>query len=126
LRICIPCKLPGGPDGTLAESFESMEVMDYYEPGADGFGLVTQTYSCVGGACIDPVEAIISRHADAVVVRDIRQHSSARLQNAGVRVLRAGSTSVEEVLGAVSADLMEWKSRDDERVCQDPANEGRS
>lgn len=110
MRICIPCQMPGGPDGTLAGSFESMEVMDYYESGARGLEHVAHTYSCAGGACIDPVEAVIARRADAVVVLGIRGHSRSRLQNAGVRVLQARSTSVREVLTDVSGDLDRMKN----------------
>ena len=105
MRICIPCRLPGGPDGALAESFESMEVMDYYESGADGLTLMVQTFSCVVGACIDPVEAVIARDVDTVVVLAISRQSRMRLQNAGVGILHTRTSSVREALRDVSKDF---------------------
>lgn len=108
MRICIPCVLPGGPEGALAPSFEAMEVLDYYEPDEAGcYEHTLQTFTCGGASCAEPVEAIIRRGTDVLLVAGIRPYTAARLKAAGVRVLHARSRSVADGLRDISSGLLE-------------------
>jgi len=77
-------------------------LLDYYDIHGDGtFGLIAQTRTCFGG-CVDPVEAVVRRGVDAIIVHNISPPSLMRFRNAAIRVMRADRTSA----GALVAQLV--------------------
>ncbi len=81
-------------------------MLDYYEVRADGgFAQIAQTRNCIG-ACIDPVEAIMRRGVEKVVVRSIGPSYLSRFRASGIRVFQADSERVEELMQALSHDAL--------------------
>lgn len=107
MRVCIPCNLPGGPENTVTASFEEADVLDYYELHEDGnFEHEAETKNCFAG-CVDPVDAIVKRRTEAVVVVGIHPSSLMRFWNAGVRVYRASDPSVPVLLNRLASGQLE-------------------
>jgi len=110
MRICIPSPYPGGPPTPVTATFEEAAMLDYYEVEQDGsYSQIAQTRNCIG-ACIDPVEAIMRRGVERVVVRSIGPSYLMRFRNAGVRVFLANSEEVDELIKSIAKDeLKEMK-----------------
>ncbi|MCU0859601.1 MAG: hypothetical protein MUE55_03345 [Thermoplasmata archaeon] len=99
MKVCIPCTAPGGPETVIATPFEETDFLDYYEVHPDGrFEHLAQMRNCGGGTCVDPVEAIIHRGVDKVVVTSLTPSSLLRFHNAGVEVLRTDDPTVRGTL----------------------------
>lgn len=99
MKVCIPCAEPGGPEAAIESAFEATDILDYYDVGEDGrFEHTAHMRNCGGAACIDPVDAIVGRKVDAVVVTDISGSNLTRFINAGVKVLAAENPSVRVTL----------------------------
>ncbi len=95
MKVCIPCDGPGGPDSAISSTFEDTGVLDYYEVHPDGmFEHTSQARNCGADTCVDPVEAIIGRGVEAVVVTSLSPSSLMRFHNAGVKVLVTDNPSV--------------------------------
>jgi len=107
VRICIPCQSPGGPEGAITAPLEESEVLDYYEVDSDGsFAQIAQTRQCAG-ACSDAVEGIARRDVKTIIVAGISPNSLLKFKNAGIRVLRANSQSVRELMDAFATNCLE-------------------
>lgn len=103
MRVCIPCNIPGGPEVAVTTAFEEADYLDYYELRPDGnFEHEAETKNCSAG-CVDPVDAIIRRGTEAVVVAGIRPDSLMRLWNAGVKVYHADDPSVRVLLDRLAS-----------------------
>jgi predicted Fe-Mo cluster-binding NifX family protein len=103
----MPCQYPGGPDGTVAVPLEESEVLNYYEVHGDGsFEQVAQTRQCAG-ACSDVVEGIARRGVKTIIVAGISPNSLLKFKNAGIRVLKANSRSVRELMYAFATNSLE-------------------
>ncbi len=99
MKVCIPCEAPGGPDAAIASPFEETSVLDYYEVHPDGmFEHTSQARNCGAATCVDPVDAIIGRTVEAVIVTSLSPSSLMRLHNAGVKVLVTDNPSVRATL----------------------------
>ena len=95
MKGCIPCDGPGGPDSAISSTFEETGVLDYYDVHPDGmFEHTSQARNCGAATCVDPVEAIIGRGVEAVVVTSLSPSSLMRFHNAGVKVLVTDNPSV--------------------------------
>ena len=95
MKVCIPCDGPGGPDSAISSPFEETGVLDYYDVHPDGmFEHTSQARNCGAATCVDPVEAIIGRGVEAVVVTSLSPSSLMRFHNAGVKVLVTDNPSV--------------------------------
>ena len=68
MKVCIPC------DGPVEHT--------------------SQARNCGAATCVDPVEAIIGRGVEAVVVTSLSPSSLMRFHNAGVKVLVTDNPSV--------------------------------
>lgn len=102
MRVCIPSPYPGGPETPVTADFELADMLDYYDLGPDGrFAMTAQARNCIG-ACIDPVEAIMRRGVESVIVRGISDSYLYRFRSAGVRVLLGPSTGVSGLLAAAA------------------------
>lgn len=107
MKVCVPCRYPGGPEAAPAASFEDSDLFDYYEVHAGGsFVLTAETRPCLGG-CSDPVEAVLRRGVEAVIVRDISPDTLMRLRNASVKVYKGAAGRVRELIMALAADRLE-------------------
>jgi predicted Fe-Mo cluster-binding NifX family protein len=107
VRICIPCQSPGGPEGAVTAPLEESEVLDYYELDSDGsFEQVAQTRQCAG-ACSDAVEGVTRRDVKTIIVAGISPNSLLKFKNAGIRVLKANSQSVRELIDALATNILE-------------------
>ena len=99
VRICIPCDAPGGPDAAIASPFEETSVLDYYDVRPDGmFEHTSQARNCGAATCVDPVDAIIGRSVEAVIVTGLSPSALMRLHNAGIKVLVTDNPSVRASL----------------------------
>jgi predicted Fe-Mo cluster-binding NifX family protein len=99
MKVCIPCAEPGGPDSAIESAFEETDILDYYEVDEDGrFVHTAHMRNCGGAACIDPVDAIVGRGVDVVIVTDITPANLMRFKNAAVRVLVSDNPSVRSTL----------------------------
>ncbi len=99
MKVCIPCTAPGGPETVIATPFEETDFLDYYEVHPDGrFEHQAQTRNCGGGTCVDPVEAIIHRGVDKVVVTTLSPSSLLRFHTAGIEVLATDDPAVRGAL----------------------------
>ena len=86
---------------------EESEVLDYYEVGSDGnFAQIAQTRQCAG-ACSDAVEGITRRDVKTIIVAGISPSSLLKFKNAGIRVLKANSQSVRELIDAFAKSSLE-------------------
>jgi len=107
MRICIPSPYPGGPDTRLTAEFELADMLDYYDVKPDGsYNHIAQTRNCIG-ACIDPVEAIMHRGVERVVVKGIGPSYLSRIPGAGVKVYLADSESVDELINALAKNELD-------------------
>ena len=107
MRICIAGQSPGGPDGTVTAPLEESEVLDYYDLTGEGsFEHLAQTRQCAG-SCSDAVEGIARRGAKTVIVADLSPDSLLRFRSAGIRVLKASSSSARELMRLFSANRLE-------------------
>ena len=98
MRVCIPSPYPGGPDTPITKPFEQADMLDYYELSSAGsFEQIAQTRNCIG-ACIDPVEAIMRRGVEIVIVAGISDSYLMRFKTAGVRVFMASSSDARQLL----------------------------
>jgi predicted Fe-Mo cluster-binding NifX family protein len=105
--VCIPCEDPGGASGKLASSFETADVFDYWEIGDDGTAChAAQNRTCHGSFCVEPVEAIHRRRADALVVTSIAPATLAAFSALGVKVFRAESPTVQNALRSLAAGTL--------------------
>lgn len=99
MKVCIPCESPGGPDAAIATPFEETGVLDYYEVHPDGmFEHTAQIRNCGPATCVDPVDAIVGRKVETVIVISLSPSSLMRLHNEGVRVLVTDNPSVRATL----------------------------
>ena len=97
----------------MTARFELADMLDYYEIRTDGtYDQVAQTRNCAGG-CSDPVERISMRQVDLLIVTGISQSYLNRFRRAGVKVVRATSQSVDELLRAVASDNIEEMKKGD-------------
>jgi predicted Fe-Mo cluster-binding NifX family protein len=71
--------------------------------------------NCGGAACIDPVEAIVGRKVEVVVVTDISPSSLMRFNNAGVKVLVSQNPSVRVTLENLGDGELKELTMDDLR-----------
>lgn len=107
MRICVPCGSPGGPEAPITDGFEESDMYDYYEVASDGrFEHVAQTRQCVGG-CADPVDTIISRGVEAVIVTSLHPSTLFRLAKGGVRIFLTKNPSVRATLDAFASGQLE-------------------
>ncbi len=103
VKVCIPCESPGGPDAAIASPLEETSVLDYYDVKPDGmFEHVSQARNCGPATCVDPVDAIIGRKVDVVIVTSLSPSSLMRLHNEGVKVLVTDNPSVRASLDLLS------------------------
>lgn len=99
MKVCIPCAEPGGPDSAIESAFEKTDILDYYEIHEDGrFEHTAHMRNCGGAACIDPVDAIVLRGVEVVVVTDISAPNLMRFKDSRVKVMVAEDPSVRAVL----------------------------
>jgi predicted Fe-Mo cluster-binding NifX family protein len=99
VKVCIPCDSPGGPDAAIASPFEETGLLDYYTVHPDGmFEHTSQARNCGAATCVDPVDAIIGRGIEAVIVTSISPSSLMRFHNAGVKVLVTDNPSIRATL----------------------------
>jgi len=99
VKVCIPCESPGGPDGAIATPFEETGVLDYYDVHPDGmFELTAQMRNCGESTCIDPVDAIVARKVEVVIVTSLSPSALTRFHNEGVKVLVTDNPSVRATL----------------------------
>lgn len=108
VKVCVPCESPGGPDSAITGPLEDSGVLDYYEVHPDGtFEHTSQARNCGAAACVDPVDAIVGRKADAVIVASLSPSSLMRLHNGGVRVLVTDNPSVRASLDMLADGRLE-------------------
>lgn len=108
VKVCIPCDAPGGPDAAIASAFEETPLLDYYEVHPDGmFEHTSQARNCGAATCVDPVDAIIGRGVEAVVVTSLSPSSLMRFHNAGVKVLVTDNPSVRATLDMLAAGKLQ-------------------
>ena len=87
--------------------------MDYYDVESDGtFTQVAQTRNCAGG-CSDPVERISRRSVEVLIVTGISQSYLNRFRRTGVKVLRADSESVDELIRAAAQNTLKEMEKGD-------------
>jgi len=109
----VPCGNPGGPEAPITNGFEESEVYDYYEVAEDGrFEHVAQARHCTGG-CADPVDTLVSRGAEAVIVTGLRPSTLFRLVKGGVRVFLTKNPSVRATLDDFSSGNLEEVGMED-------------
>jgi predicted Fe-Mo cluster-binding NifX family protein len=98
VRICIASQDPGELEGLVSAPLEESEVLDYYDVTEDrAFAHVAQTRQCAS-TCSDGVDGISRRGATDVIVAGLSPNSLLKLWRAGVRVYRADSKSVPELM----------------------------
>lgn len=113
VKVCIPCDSPGGPDSAIGSSFEETDVLDYYDVDQDGmFEHTSQARNCGAATCVDPVDAIIGRKVDAVIVTSLSPSSLMRLHNGGVKVLVTDNPSVRATLDLLANGGLQELSMD--------------
>lgn len=125
VKVCIPCAEPGGPDAAIESPFEETDILDYYDLRQDGmFEHTAHMRNCGGAACIDPVEAIVGRKSEAVVVTGISQSNLMRLKNAGVKVLVATNPSVRVILDELASGSLKELNESDLRMMAEGRKDG--
>jgi predicted Fe-Mo cluster-binding NifX family protein len=98
VRICIASQDPGELEGLVTAPIEESEILDYYDVSSDGrFLHVAQTRQCAG-SCSDAIEGIARREVNTVIVARLSPNSLLKFWRAGIKVLRADSESVPELL----------------------------
>jgi predicted Fe-Mo cluster-binding NifX family protein len=113
VKVCIPCESPGGPDAAIATPFEETGVLDYYDVHPDGmFEHSSQMRICGVAACIDPVDAIVGRKVDAVIVISLSPSSLMKLHNGGIRVLVTDNPSVRSSLDLLASGKLQELTMD--------------
>jgi predicted Fe-Mo cluster-binding NifX family protein len=104
VRICIGCAYPGGPDAAVVDSLELSEILDFYDLHGNGeFDHIAQSRKCLGG-CADPIETIVRRGTERVIVLTLSPNSLLKLANSGVRVFRTDTPVVRSSLDKLSRD----------------------
>jgi predicted Fe-Mo cluster-binding NifX family protein len=102
VKICIACAYPGGPDAAIVDTLELSEMLDFYDLHENGkFEHTAQTRNCLVG-CADPIETIVRRGTERVVVLTLSPDSLLKLTNSGVRVFRTDATVVRSSLDLLS------------------------
>ncbi|MBE0517821.1 MAG: NifB/NifX family molybdenum-iron cluster-binding protein [Thermoplasmata archaeon] len=108
MKVCIPCTDPGGPDSVIATRFEETDLLDHYDVDADGrFEHTAQIRNCGGATCVDPIDAIIGRGVDAVIITGLTPDSLMRFHQGSVRVLMTADPSVRATLDALARNELE-------------------
>ncbi len=98
VRICIASQDPGELEGLVSAPLEESDVLDFYDMTPEGgFAHVAQTRQCAS-SCSDAIEGIARRDAEVIIVAGLSPNSLLRLRNAGIKVLRANSKSVPELM----------------------------
>ena len=97
----------------MTARFETADMLDYYDVESGGtFTQVAQTRNCAGG-CSDPVERISRRGVDVLIVAGISQSYLNRFRRTGVKVLRADSESVDELIRAAAQNRLKEMEKGD-------------
>mgnify|MGYP002387500734 CR=1 FL=1 len=113
MKICIPCDGPGGPDAAIASALEDTGLLDYYDVHTDGmFEHTSQARNCGAATCVDPVDAIIGRGVEAVIVTSLSPSSLMRFHNAGVKVLVTDNPSVRATLDLLAKGALQELTMD--------------
>ena len=113
VKVCIPCDGSGGPDAAIASAFEETSLLDYYEVHPDGmFEHTSQTRNCGAATCVDPVDAIIGRGVEAVIVTSLSPSSLMRFHNSGVKVLVTDNPSVRATLDLLAKGALQELTMD--------------
>ena len=77
-------------------------MLDFYDLRENSeFDHVAQTGKCLGG-CADPIETIVRRGTEKVVVLTLSPNSLLKLTNSGVRVFRTDTPVVRSSLNQLS------------------------
>jgi predicted Fe-Mo cluster-binding NifX family protein len=98
VRVCIASQDPGELEGLVLAPLEESEVLDYYDVTEDrAFSHVAQTRQCAS-TCSDGVDGIARRGATDVIVAGLSPNSLLKFWRAGVRVYKADSKSVPELM----------------------------
>ena len=104
MKVCIACAYPGGPDAAIIDAFELSEMLDFYDLHENGeFEHTAQTRNCLGG-CADPIETIVRRGTERVVVLTLSPNSLLRLANSEVRIFKTDNPVVRSSLDLLSRD----------------------
>ena len=104
MKVCIACAYPGGPDAAIVDSLELSEMLDFYDLRENGeFDHTAQTGNCLGG-CADPIETIVRRGTERVVVLTLSPNSLLKLTNSGVRIFKTDHPVVRSTLDLLSRD----------------------
>ncbi|HEX9907061.1 MAG TPA: hypothetical protein VGB78_01155 [Thermoplasmata archaeon] len=107
MKVCIPCAFPGGPEAAIVDSLELSEILDYYEiDRAGSFVHTAQMRQCTGG-CSDPIDSIIRRGVEAIVVTTLSPSSLVRLTNGRVRVYATTNPSVRATIDLLASGRLE-------------------
>lgn len=91
----------------MAAPLEESEVLDYYDVSSDGgFDHVAQTRQCAG-TCSDAVEGIMRRGATHVIIAGLSPNSLLKFWRFGIKVLRADTESVPELMRLFTAGSLD-------------------
>ncbi|MBU0624056.1 MAG: hypothetical protein KJ672_04335 [Candidatus Thermoplasmatota archaeon] len=102
MKICIGCAYPGGPDAAVVDPLELSEMLDFCDLHENGeFDQIAQTRKCLGG-CAYPIETIVRRGTERVIVLTLSPNSLLRPTNSGVRVFRTDTPVVRSSLDMLS------------------------
>jgi len=113
VKVCIPCESPGGPDAAIATPFEETGVLDYYDVHPDGmFEHTSQMRNCGEATCSDPVDAIVGRKVEVVIVTSLSPSSLMRFHNEGVKVLVTDNPSVRATLDLLASGKLQELTMD--------------
>lgn len=98
MRVCIASQDPGELEGLVLAPLEESEVLDYYDVSESrAFSHVAQTRQCAS-TCSDGIDGIARRGATDVIVAGLSPNSLLKFWRAGVRVYRADSKSVPDLM----------------------------
>ena len=104
MKVCVPSTSPGGPEAPIRAPFEETDLLDYYELHPYGeFEHLAQMRNCGGGACIEPVEAIMHRGVECVIGASLGPGTLLRFHNCGIKVFAADAPSARDALGSLAA-----------------------
>jgi len=79
-------------------------MLDFYDLRENGeFDHTAQTGNCLGG-CADPIETIVRRGTERVVVLTLSPNSLLKLTNSGVRIFKTDNPVVRSTLDLLSRD----------------------